>query len=381
MASAASRILLAGTLGLACGSSHAAEWAVAPQFSFDADTQSNRTLVEGTPASQSLGAGMDLGIARRSETSEFQLLPHYYLRRFTGEVVPNVDDAQVLGSMRFSFERAQLNFGAEYADESTLTTELAETGVIHADASRITRGVNVGWSLLHSDAVQFDVSTNAENVDYTGGYVGQLYGYDYAALSAGETYRFSPRTALTLTAFGSKLDSPDRDSKSRERGVSLGVSFGCTERLSVSATLGVSRREIDGVASSGTTGDLSLSHKGETRELSFNLEHSLQPFGTGVLTERDTAELGFVQDFDSRLSSITRLGYARNADAGLGTTFDSRTYRYADTELRWQLKETWYAGLVAGYASATDLGAPESVGGWSVILRSGWTPSRHVLGH
>jgi len=143
----------------------------------------------------------------------------------------------------------------------------------------------------------------------------------------------------------------------------------------------VDRRDVDGQESNGTTGNFSLSQRGETREWSFNLAHSLVPFGTGVLTERDTVELALTQEFDSRLRGIAHLGIARNSDDGYGTTIDSRTYRYADTELRWQIKETWYAGIVAGYASATDLGAPDGVGGWSLALRSSWAPSRRVFGH
>jgi hypothetical protein len=381
MASVAGRILFAGALGLACGSAFPAEWAIAPQVFGDADTQSNRTLRAGTPASQSYAAGFDLAVERRNENSELKLLNHYYLRRFTDDVAPDLDDERLTASWRLGMERSGLNFGAEYADESTLTTELAESGVVHADASRITHGASAGWNFTHSDARQFNASASYQDVDYTGGYVGELYGYQYAALSAGETFMLSSRTSLSVSSFGSRLDSPERGSESRELGVALGFSFAWTERLNVAAQLGVSRRDLDGDASQGGTGNLSITHRGETREFSLSYAQQLQPFATGVLTERETAELAFMQEFHSRLSSISRLGFARNEDAGFGTTFDSRNYRYANTELRWQLEENWFTSLVAGYATATDLGAPESVGGWSLIVRSLWTPNRHVIGH
>ncbi len=381
MASVAGRISFVGALGLACGNAFAAEWAIAPQLFGDADTQSNRSLREGVPASQSYAAGLDLALARRNENSEFTLLNHYYLRRFTDDVAPDVDDERLTANWRLGLERNSLTVGAEYADESTLTTELAESGVVHADASRITHGANAGWNFIHSDSRQFNASVSYQDVEYTGGYVDELYGYQYAALSAGESFQISPRTTLSVTSFGSRLDSPDRGTESRELGVSLGFSFAWTERLNVAAQLGISRRDLDGEGSQGGTGNFSIAHKGETRQFSLSYAQQLEPFSTGVLTERETAELEFVQEFDSRLSSISRLGFARNEDAGFGTTFDSRNYRYLNTELRWQLEETWYAALVAGYATATDLGAPESVGGWSLVLRSSWFPSPHVIRH
>lgn len=381
MASAAEKILLTAAFGAASFAAGAAEWALSPQFSGDADSQSNRTLHAGTPSSQSFSAGMDLGLERLAETSAFNFLGHYDLRRYTDDVVPDTDNSRVVATLRFDGERDRLQFGAVYADESTLTTELAESGVIHADAARITRGANAAWTFLQTSALSLDTSANFQQIDYTGGYQGELNGYQYAALSAGESYRFSPRVALSFTAFGSALDSTGAGSESRELGASVGVNFAWTEQLNLALQVGASRRDLDGESSSGGTGNFSLTWLGETREFGLNYAQSLQPFATGVLTERETAEMNFTQRFDSRLSSLTRLGFARNEDAGFGTTFDSRNYRYLETELRWQITEGWHAGLQAGYASATDLGAPDSVGGWSLIVRSGWTPQRHVLGH
>ena len=78
---------------------------------------------------------------------------------------------------------------------------------------------------------------------------------------------------------------------------------------------------------------------------------------------------------------IASVGFERNEDAGFGTTFDSRNYRYVETELRWQVRENWFASAIAGYATATDLGAPDSVGGWTLMVRVNWAPDRHVFGH
>ena len=71
----------------------------------------------------------------------------------------------------------------------------------------------------------------------------------------------------------------------------------------------------------------------------------------------------------------------RNRDTGFGLTFNSRTYRDCDAELSWRMVETWRAGLVVYYASATDFGAPHSFVGWTVSLRSSWSPMARVIGH
>ena len=373
--------MLAGALALAPVVGWSAEWALAPVFSAAVDSASNRVLREGTPESQSLAATIDLPLVRRTEVSEFSLTSHYLARRFTDEVEPDADDASLNGSMRWSFERAQLQLGAEYADESTLTTELAETGVVHADAARLTQGVNASLSFLHSDSKQLDASITYQNVDYTGAYTGQLYDYKYGAFSAGETFIYSERTSWILTAFGSDLDSEQRGSSSREQGISLGINFALSESTSLSGALGVSLRDFDGAQSTGTVGNFALTHRGESRQWSLSAARSVEPFGTGVLGERITAEFAMVQDFDSRLQGIAHVGYVRNDDQGFGSTFDGRTYRYADAEMRWHFTETFSAGVVAGYENASDQYAPDPVSGWSLALRGNWLPGKHVFGH
>ncbi len=372
-------LMLAGTLGLIPGAAHCDEWSVTPVLFVNADYQSNRILREGTPESQSLGASLDLGLVRRSETSELAIAPHYYMRRIDPKVESDINDLRVPATLRVNFERADLTMQATYADESTLTTELAQTGEVYADASRILGAASASWRLSHSDSRELNLDASYQDVNYTGRCVGTLTDYRYASLSAGERFIYSPRTSWSLTAFGSQLRSPEIASESSEAGVSLGYDFAWSERTSLSAGLGFSQRDFDGDHSTGRVGYFSFLHRRERREWRLNLDHSLVPFGTGVLTERDTAELSLTQDFDARLRGIARLSLARNEDVAGATHVDVRTYRYADLELRWQVKETWSVGFISGYSDAQEPDAPQRVGGWTVALRTTWAPNGRVL--
>ena len=380
MASAARNLLLAASLGLASGAVHCAEWAVAPVFFFNADHESNRTLQEGTPESESLGASLDLDLARRTEAGVLSITPHYYMRRLSPQVDADVNDLRVPVALQLNFERSALTFGASYADESTLTTELAETGAVRAGSSRIMLAGDAGWRFSQSDARQLDVSANYQDVNYTGNNAGQLYDYRYAAFSARENFAITTRSGWSLGGFASKLRSEERGSNSAEAGVSVGFDYDWSQNTHMAGTLGFSRREFDGVRDQGRSGNFSFSHHGEKHEWGLVLDQSLVPYGSGTLTEQDSAELHLTRHFDSRLQGIARLSFTRNDDIAYGYDLDARTYRYADTELRWQLRETWSASIVAGYSDAQDPGAPERVGGWMLAVRTYWAPNRHVLG-
>jgi hypothetical protein len=371
---------------VACaGNAQAGEWSVTPAFSWLADHYSNRWLADGVAESQTYGANVDLSLARRDEDSAILIQPHYSVHRFVQDLYPDVDDMQLAASGRWLFETSSLDLNARAAEESTLTTELAETGLVRADSNRRTYAGGIAWHFDHSENRQFGASLGYQDVDYTGALEDRLTGFRYATANVGESFTLSPRAALTASVFGSQLRNADRDSTSDERGVSLGVRYAWTERTLMSLTLGVSRQDTGDNQQTGTTRDFSLDHKGERIDWSLAYAHSLQPYGTGVLVVRDTAQLQFVRALSARVSALLRGSYARNEDGGFGLTLDSRDYRYGDAELRWQLRETWTAALSTGYSSArqdeTLFNREQNASGWSVSVHTIWAPHALVIGH
>lgn len=377
MALAANKLLFAGALVFGCTTlSVASDWSVQPTLAWWGDHASNRLLSEGTAPGESVVGSLDLRVARRTETSELLVAPHVLVQRFSNDVSADVDDKRLAVSGRWAFERAELRIGGAIADESTLTTELAETGFVLADASRRTDGGELTWSLYHSPGRQSILSLVHSEVSYTGGYDGRLFGYEYSALSASESFRLSPRTAFNITGAATQLKSAERGSESQERVASVGVEFGWTERTSLAASLGLSRRDVDGSESSGATYDLSIVHKDETRDWSLSLSHALVPYGTGVLAERESAAFALTQYLSPRLQASLNLGIARNRDAGYGFELDRRTYRHADFELGFSMRETWNVFAAAGVAGAEELySGGDRVDGWRFALRSVWTPA------
>ena len=375
-----------GACAAACAMpASAAEWSVTPAFSWDADHSTNRGLQPDAPESQSYGAVVDLQLARRDDTSEFRIQPHYRLARYLADRYPDADDKQLSMSGHWGYENAVLELNALAAEESTLTTELAETGLVRADSNRRTIGGGLAWKYAAAETRQLSLSLGWQDVDYTGARQDVLTGYRYLTASVGESFTLTPRAALLVTAFGSRLESPERNSTSDERGASLGVQYAWSERTTMSLSLGLSKQDMDGRQSTGTTRDFSLDHKGERLDWSLGYSHSLQPYGTGVLAERDTAQLQFVRALGPRLDVLLSGRYARNQDGGFGFTFDSREYRFGESSLRWRVRETWYASLSVGYSTArqeaTWFTRASDAHGWTIGLNTRWTPRAIVIGH
>lgn len=364
----------------ASASANAAEWSVAPLVSWLADHSSNRVLREGAPASESVGAALELPLVRRSETGELRVSSRYHGQRFSDDVLPDVDDVQLLTYARHDFETSRLEFDSEASRQSTLTTELAETGVIRADSNRRTYGAGLNWHVAHSEEHAFDLSAKFQDVDYTGEARRQLVGYRYASLRAGETFTLSSRSSISLTAFGSDLRSERGGAPDREHGLMAGYSFAWSERTSISASMGASRRDAGAGEETGATGDLSWLHRGETTDWNLSLSRGLVPYGLGVLVERDSAQLRVNRQFGPRLRGSVRAGFARNSDAGPLLRVDTREYGFTNAELGFALTETWSVSVDAGLRRASEANV-EAIDGWSVALRTRWEPGARVLGH
>ena len=98
-------------------------------LSASSDYDTNRQLRTDSTGS---GAGyltIDLKFRRELEDLQLSLEPTYTLRRFTDSRYGNGDDRTVSAGMIWTGERSALNLSASYLDQSTLTSEVFETGM------------------------------------------------------------------------------------------------------------------------------------------------------------------------------------------------------------------------------------------------------------
>lgn len=359
----------------------AAEWSVAPSVGWAADQDSNRTLTSAAQDSASVSATLDLELARRGERGEFKLRPHVRLQRFSDDVSEDSDDRGVSLRAVRAFERSQLVISAEYANENTLTSTLADEGVVEADARRRRADASLLWDAQQSENTRFTLSTAQSNVDYSGARADRLFDYRYSTASARETFAFSPRVAFFVTGIASLLENPERDSRSHEHGANVGVSYALSARTSLNANLGRSWRSAEDVRTQGETYEVSLQHQQELRDWSVRVSRSLVPYGTGVLAERESASVTLRQPLREQLDAGFEATLVRNNDAGLGATLDRRRYNRAEASLAWQPWRTFILRGALRYTDATLLFEAGEARGLNFGLSALWRPDPRVLGH
>ena len=154
------------------GASGAAEWRAEPLFSLGANLDSNRRLLADGERSGAAQLSGSLALARRTEISELTFQPRIDVRRYQGvdEALSSNDAGADLGWRRQS-ERWTTRLSATAREDSTLTSELADTGIIEGRARRqtLTAASESTWAFGERSSLQFGGSFMNIGFDDAGG--------------------------------------------------------------------------------------------------------------------------------------------------------------------------------------------------------------------
>ena len=385
---------LALAAAAACVASHAAaaaEWSMQPILQARTDFNSNRRLlVKGDQASDGLWLTLDSAFARATETGNITFHPRVEMQRYTQDTALNTVNTSLQLSTQHVGERSGYTTQVGYARDSTLTTELAETGIIETNTHRETLSGSVYGAFNLSVQQQVSVQGSYANVTYPNGQRFGLIGYRYPSLSTTYTYSSTPLASWNLTAFGDVLTAPDSNYEAREVGVRVGIDRSLSERLRLTASAGMSRTHTNeqgfyffgffiptspAHTDSGSVWSLRLTRLGDLTQWSFSYDRSVQPSGVGVLVRRDIVNLSATRSLSPRLNATLSLQQFANNGFSANQHPDDRKYVTGDTGLEWKMSPQAVLTLTAGYSQARLSSFDERAVAWQSALGIRWTPN------
>jgi hypothetical protein len=369
-------------LGAGVSSPRAAEWSITPNYSAAVDYDSNRQLLaegkdKGSGASVLL---VDLKLKRALEDLQLTLEPRYALRRYTDSSLGNGDDRSVNGELNWVREKSVVDLTASYWDQSTLTSELLQTGLVSADTHRRAAQGGVSWNWNQTERRTLISQLSYQDVSYYGLHEASLPGFRYTSGSLGERFAFSERGSFTLSAYGSVLASDTPGNSSHEVGVQAGTSYAFSERTSLDASLGRGSRVLAGSSSQGTNGSLALNHSLELGRITLGYTRSLVPYGVGFLVEQQQYTAAISRQLTPYLDG--NLGYQqiKSNQAAVLLGVGRPSYKSLSAGLNWRPLETWSVGarvegVRARIGSLTRLGYSEqNANGWHSSITLTWYP-------
>jgi hypothetical protein len=357
---------------IACDAALAAEWSFAPLVSSSFDYDSNRRLIEDGRSTESATVYVAAGLARESERTELAARPWARIERVQGDEGLDSDDGGLeLSSVRRG-ERATLAVGGSWSAESTLNTELADTGLVGRDSTRETREISGSWVLSQSERRQLEAAMGFADVAYDDGGRTQLADYESRNASLGQSFQASARTRLALTLFGSEVRSAF--STSRDAGARASVWYAVSSQTDATIYAGVSERRARGVGDAGLVYGASINRRGERTSLSASIARGSEASGFGVLVDRIEANLAASRAVSPRLSAVAAIRTVRNRNLFAFAPGIERRYESIEGGLDWRGTETLtLRGRVAALRSGGNVAA-EDARGARASLSLLWTP-------
>jgi hypothetical protein len=365
-------VLAALTAHASCGVALGAEWSAQPSFAWRVDHDSNRRL-DPRAANSSQGAWLtlDATLKRATETSAMMLEPRLELQRFVGDSALDANN----GSLQWSFdersEMTSIGLAAAYERDSTLISELADTGIIDASTRRDTLSGSLGRDITQRQ--HLDLQASYEDTQYPDGLARGLVGYRYPGIAATYGFNLSPLTRLTATAYGNELTAALTDYESRDMGVRFGGSYALSPRVSLAASAGVDESTIGEMTQRGYLWNVRIAAETELSKITLSFDRSVQPSGLGVLVRRDDLGLSASRSIAPRLFATFSAHGVRNEDMTGGPALGDRRYVAGDAGLEWRPAQQWVLNLTAGLASTrSDIAG--TARGWHTALVLHWAP-------
>lgn len=322
---------------------------------------------------------LDMRLQRATERLNLSLRPQVHIQRFSDRRFDRSDDDGIEGVANWSGERSSFAVKGVLRDQSSLTAEIATTGIINLDTRRRDEDAMASWTLSQSELRKLVLSADYTSAKYHGSATTPLQNNRYDTFGASEQFLVSER--LTLSLNGSLGDSHTAgiDAKTRSTSAGVGLYWQITERNQLTANFGLNRRTEGSTTTQGLVGDIAFSRSTSLASYTFSAQRSVAPSGFGLFTQSDQVQISGVRTLAPRLSADASAGLYRTQSIFHSLNFADRTYVQIAMGLSWQTTERWSIGARA-FGSRANSKGPLGVSlgvadGWQARLESVWTPA------
>jgi len=357
---------------------HAAEWSIGPTFAVGTDDDNNRLLSSPAIGAASTWVFSNVQFQRSTEVTQITITPQVQWQHFDAKEFGDIVNRNLSASFLWTQERGSLNLTAARLDDSTLTTELTETGIASSDVHSLTDRTALSWNYGLAERRAFVLQAAYIDLTYYGrevGYLALLEGYRYLTGSAGEQFNLSERTTLTASGFGDELIAPLAINDSHEEGGELQLIHNFSERMVLNVTVGGSARSLEGERSTGTVANVTFTRSSELGSVALNYSRQLTPYGTGVLADRQQISLTGTYNLTEKLDLNASLLRIENSQSVVYLRLDRRSYTGLNCGLDWRPLEPWRLRLEGGTTRTQTFDAVSiPVTEWRVALSLTWTP-------
>jgi hypothetical protein len=358
---------------------YAAEWRVGVEAHGDLDHRENPRLVaEGGETINGAGLELDAAVERATENSELTLLPRVRSARYGASEFDT--DEQYL-DLRYgrSGERYRWQVGAGLARDTTLTSELLDTGIIDSRKRHELVSFSGSFTSSLSARDQLGAQLNYQRNSYPDAGLTGLTDYDYTAVALTYARLLSERLTIGSQLNGGRLNVSATDFVSRDYGASLSLTSQLSPAWRLALSAGLDRTVADDRDDTGIVYSVELARSAELTDWRLTAGRGVVPSGSGVLVHRTDYALSCSRRLSARLGASFDIRHVDNEDLQIGLVRENRQYQRAGAALDWQVAERWSLSLTAAYTQQALGGGQFDTHGFDGGVRVSWSMPRHAL--
>jgi hypothetical protein len=349
-------------------------WTVTPGLSFGIDYDSNRGLSPQPTGSAGMTGSFQSAFARSTERWSVTLTPEVDFQRYTDAIFARTNNYSVAGGFGWTNERSSFTLSSQWADQSLLTAERYDTGIVDLGTRRVGTTVSASATLAESERFSGSLSAQIQNAQFEGQVVAALQNSRYDNFGATESFAASDRVSYYSSVSSGEFTSPGTPGATRSQSGVVGYRFQTSPRLSVSVDAGANRLEYGPSITTGLVFDLNVVYATTVGSVTLTAQRAASPSGFGLLVERDSGQLSLSHALSDRLTVSSAFSLYRNAVTVGPIGLDSRTYSDATLSLAWRQTEHWTIAAHLGGAIARERGGVGDASGWNAGVTASWSP-------
>jgi hypothetical protein len=364
-------------LGVAADMSRAAEWSMEPSVALRTEYNDNFEFTSA-PHSGVWGLLLAPDIKFSGETEALKVTGGLGLsvNRYYGERGLDTTDHALTLRSSYKAERDVLGLSVDSIRDSTLVSELLETGVVEARRQRNQVTASPSWTRYLTESTALTANYGYTDVRYADTRGTSLIDYRDHTGTVGVLSNLSERDAVNVTAYYDLFLTDPKTFQAKTYGFQVKYDRAFSETLHGSLAVGArntrSTISSQGVVcegailfgfcvgnlttftavnterSTGYTFLASVDKKLETALLTARLSRELNPTGVGALVQTDRLGITWTQQWSPTVSAFVDASiYQSRYVSNIIASSNSRYYRI-EPRVTWRITEAWT--LLGGYS-------------------------------
>ncbi len=345
--------------------SHAAEWKIDPRVELRSGYNDNITIrTDDEVSSPEIALNPSVLFSYATPTSGISGDARFQVRRYTEESDLNDETGRLDVKSFHRMERSQLGLNVDLIKDTTLDSQLEETGVVLDRVDRSQASLNPTWTYALGERTSVELGYTYTNVDYDNDSNSNYSNYSTNGGQLSLSRILSPRATGTITALYQRTDN-DADIEATYSAVQGGASYKLSETLTGSLFAGVRRSEVKATQNTfvpildENNNIIFVPVRNGTQDddlgyiFSGSLEKDFLRGTTGLTATRDVrndisglplqvTRLGWnsLYRFTEILSGELRLSYYQSETTnGIGSR--DRNYYQVEPRFNWRFREFW----------------------------------------